>query len=254
MSAAGEPRPTRSDDAEPQPSLDQQSSAEEPRPWWDDPALPWKHKPTRADIGCWAAIALAGVYGLVLLPLRPVLLGLNPPIAAMITGGRTSVIATGAWAHVHGGPLIGYWLVCTASIMKLDWIYWWAGRLWGLDVVRVFAGKSRRAQRRAERAVRLTHRYESLAVVMTYLPIPLPMPVVYGAVGASGMGLRRFLIVNSLAAGTVQGLYLWAGWAIGQPAVDLVTVYATYMWYVSIAILIGMLVTYLWRQRRRSAA
>ena len=172
----------------------------------------------------------------------------------MITGGRTSVIATGAWAHVHGGPLIGYWLVCTASIMKLDWIYWWAGRLWGLDVVRIFAGKSRRAQRRAERAVRLTHRYESLAVVMTYLPIPLPMPVVYGAVGASGMGLRRFLIVNSLAAGTVQGLYLWAGWAIGQPAVDLVTVYATYMWYVSIAILIGMLVTYLWRQRRRSAA
>ena len=235
------------------PEQASETGPEQSREWWDDPALPWKHKPSRADLACWAAIAVVGVYGLAMLPLRPVLLGLNPTIAAMITGGRTSVVAAGAWAQVHGGPIALYWLVTTLSIMKFDWIYWWAGHLWGHDVVEVFAGKSRRAQRRAERAVRFTHRYETLAVTCTYVPVPLPMPVVYAAVGVFGMTLRRFLVVDFLAAGVFQALYLWAGWSIGQPAVDLVKVYADYMWYASIAVLVGMLVTYLWRGRRRSS-
>ncbi len=223
-----------------------------PKEWWDDPNLPWRHKPTRADMACWIAIAAVGVYGLAMLPLRPVLLGLNPPVAAMITGGRTSVVATGAWAHVNGGPVLVYWLVSTLSIIKLDWVYWWAGKLWGDGIIDMFAGRSARAKRRAERAVRLTHRFDNLAVMMTYLPMPFPTAVVYAAVGASGMSLRRFLAVNFVSAGVFQALYLWLGWSIGQPAVDLVKLYADYMWYVSIAILAGMVVTYLWRERRKA--
>ena len=46
--------------------------------WWDDPSMPWRHKPTRADVACLTALGVAGVYGLIMLPLRPVVLGLAP--------------------------------------------------------------------------------------------------------------------------------------------------------------------------------
>ena len=39
------------------------------REWWDDPSLPWKHKPTRADIACLSWMGAASLYGLILLPL-----------------------------------------------------------------------------------------------------------------------------------------------------------------------------------------
>lgn len=239
-----------------QTSGDPGKSADEPaeRPWWDDPSLPWSHKPTRSDLWCWGWIAVVGVYGLVMLPLRPLLLGLNPQLAAMITGGRASVVAAGAFTHVNGGPIVLYWVVVTLSIIKFDWIYWWAGRLWGPAVIEMFAGKSDRARKRAARAVRLTERYAVLAIVLTFLPVPLPMAVVYAALGAAGMRLRTFLTVLTVTAAVVQALYLGLGWWLGEPAVRLVTLYATYMWYVTIAILVGMLVTWAWRQRRRRSA
>ncbi len=248
----GVPSPdVRQPEAEPTP--DQAKPEEQPKEWWDDPKLPWRHKPTKTDLACWAWIAVVGVYGLVMLPLRPVLLGLSPPVSAAINGGRTSVVATGAWTAVNGGPILLYWLASTLSIVKFDWIYWWAGKLWGDGIIDVFAGRSKGARRRAERAVRLTHRYDILAVALTYVPIPFPTAVVYAAVGAAGMSLKKFLTVNIAIAGIFQAIYLAIGWKIGEPAVALVKIYADYMWYVSIALLVGMLVAAWWRSRRSVA-
>lgn len=220
-----------------------------PKEWWDDPRLPWRHKPTRADIACYAAIAILGVWALVMLPLRPLLLA-NPPLSAVINGGRASVVATGAWIEVNGGPILAYWLAVTASIVKFDWVYWWAGRLWGHAILDSFTGQSRMSKRRAEIVLRFTHRYESLAVIATYLPLPLPMALIYAAVGASGMRLRKFLVIDIIAAAVTQAGYLALGWWIGEPAVRIVKVYADYSWYLTIAILVVMLGTWWWRRSR----
>jgi len=222
---------------------------DEEKPWWDDPSLPWKHKPTRTDFACWTWIAVVGIYGIAMLPLRTILIGWSPPMAAMITGGRTSMVATGAWTHVNGGPLILYWLVGSLSLVKFSWVYWWAGHLWGTGIIDILAGQSARAKRRADRAVRLTNRFSLLAIFLTFLPIPFPMPIVYAAIGASGTPLKRFLPPVFLISCFFQAGYLALGWWIGEPAVAIVNLYAKYMWYVMLVILIGMVGTWWWRQR-----
>jgi len=236
--------------ADPSPEEPEESQEDEEKPWWDDPSLPWRHKPTRRDLACWAWIAVVGVYGIALLPMRAILIGWSPPAAAMITGGRASVVATGAWAYVHGGPLILYWLVASLSLIKFSWVYWWAGNLWGTGIIDILAGQSARAKRQADRAVRITNRFALLAIFLTFLPIPFPMPIVYAAIGASGDKLKRFLPPVFVISCIFQAGYLALGWWIGEPAVAIVNLYAKYMWYVMLAILVGMLATWWWRRHR----
>lgn len=222
--------------------------------WWDDPALPWKHKPSRADIACLTWMGIVTVYGLILLPLRPVLLTLSPYVLAAL-GHRTGVVMVGALAAVHPG---GVWapmlVVASLSVMKFDWIWWWAGKLWGRALIESQAAQSPRARRRVERAERLTVRYDVLAMGLTYLPIPLPAGIVYMALGASGTSIRKFVAVDFGFALLAQSTYMYLGYRIGQPAVDLITVYGRYLWYVSIVMLVGMFVLIWWRQRAKSGA
>ena len=270
-SAATASRVLRVDDA---PA--DQTAADDEKPWWDDPSLPWRHQPTRADLACWGWIAVVGVYTIALLPLRAILIGWSPPAAAMITGGRASVVATGAWVRVNGGPLVVYWLVSAVSLVKFSWVYWWAGRLWGTNIVDLLAGQSARAKRRADRAVRLTNRFSLLAIFLTFLPIPFPMPIVFAAIGAAGQApaaapggpddatppglpparrsLIRFLIPVVAVSLVFQAGYLALGWWIGHPAVEVVDLYAKYMWYVTLAIVVVMLATWWWRRRRTTAS
>lgn len=234
-------------------SADPTDETADPKEWWDDPRLPWRHKPTRADTTCYAGIALIGIWALVMLPLRPILLA-NPPISAIINGGRTSVVATGAWLHVNGGPIIAYWIAVTLSILKFDWVYWWAGKLWGPAILETFTGSSKLSKRRADIVLKFTHKYETLAVIATYLPLPIPTALVYAAVGASGMRLRKFLLIDILTAALAQASYLALGWWIGEPAVRIVRIYADYAWYLTIAILVGMFVMWWWRSRKAKKA
>ncbi len=232
---------------------DEPIPAEEETPWWDDPSLPWRHRPTRADLACWAWIAVVGIWALATIPLRTVLIGWNPPAAAMIMGGRASVVASGAWTRVNGGPLVVYWLLASLSLVKFSWVYWWAGKLWGSNVITLLAGQSARAKRRADRAVRVTNRFRLLAIFLTFLPIPFPMPIVFAAIGAAGSSLRRFLPPVIAVSALFQAGYLALGWWIGQPAVDIVNLYAKYMWYVTIAVVVVMVALWWWRQRKAPA-
>ena len=139
--------------------------------------------------------------------------------------------------------------------MKFDWIYWWAGRLWGRSILDVWVhGKSPRTQRRYERAWGWARRYETLAIFVTFLPIPIPAAVVYAALGAAGTSLRKFLSVGFASALLTSGAYLALGFWIGEPAVAAVDAYGKYLWYLSIAILVGMLAVYFYRERQRAAA
>ena len=88
---------------EEQPAPAAESAPAEEREWWDDPRMPWKGKPGRSDLACWIAFSLTGVYALVLLPLRPILLGLNPYVLAALGGSRTTAVAIGALAATGQG-------------------------------------------------------------------------------------------------------------------------------------------------------
>ncbi|MFP5415907.1 MAG: DedA family protein [Actinomycetes bacterium] len=223
------------------------------REWWDDPALPWRQRPGKADIACMAALSVVAVYALVMLPLRPVMLGLAPHLLGSL-GYRTGLVLVGALAAV-GDPWWPLVLVLGSLMaMKFDWVYWWAGRLWGRDIMDVWAAnKSPRTQRRWNRVWELTHRYETLAIVATFLPLPLPAGVIYAALGAAGTKLWKFLSVCFASALATTAGYMALGYWIGAPAVEVVDTYGRYLWYVSIAILVGMLAVWWFRQRGQGA-
>ena len=231
-----------------QPPTGQPHGAEPEREWWDEPGLPWKHKPTKSDIACLSWMGVATVYGLILLPLRPLMLGLAPHLLGSL-GYRTGLVMTGALGSL-GDP---WWplVVVLGSLMamKFDWIYWWAGKLWGHGLIEVWSGRSPRARRRNQRAIAFAHRYESLAIFVTYLPIPMPAAVVYAALGAAGTKLSKFLMVSFISSLISSGLYLYLGWMIGEPAVELINQYGQVLWYISIALIVGMVAVAWWKAR-----
>lgn len=183
-----------------------------------------------------------------LLPFRPVLLGANPYLLAALGGSRTSAVTIGALTATG----VGFWpaglLLGTIGAVKFDWLFWWAGRLWGRRLVEIVAGRSARAARNAARAERLARRFGTLAIVLTYI-LPLPSGVVYASVAAAGMRLRTFLMIDIATAAVTRGIFIYLGYQIGEPAVRVVEVIAQYSWYLSIALLLGIFVN-MWRQSR----
>lgn len=229
------------------------AGASEPE-WWDDPAMPWKHKPERADIICMSALSVVAIYALVMLPLRPVILGLAPHLLGSL-GYRTGLVLVGALAAVgdRWWPLV--LLLGSLMAIKFDWVYWWAGRLWGRNIMDVWAAnKSPRTRRRWEKIWDGARRFETLAIFVTFLPIPIPAGVVYAALGAAGTKLWKFLTVGFVSALLTTAGYMALGYWIGEPAVQVVDTYGRYLWYLSIAILVGMFVVFWYRQRQQPNA
>lgn len=220
--------------------------------WWEDPRMPWKGKPGRKDILCWVAFSLTGVYALVLLPLRPVLLGANPYLLAALGGSRTSAVTIGALAATG----VGWWplglVLGTFGAVKFDPVFWWAGKLWGRGMLELVAGRSPRAARNAERAERLTKKYGVVAVLLGYV-IPLPSAVIYATLGATGMRLRTFVLIDVVGAASTRALYIYLGYRIGQPAVDVVEVIAKYSLWLSLVLLAGVIISAVRQSRRRPA-
>ncbi len=193
--------------------------------------------------------SLTGIYALVLLPLRPVLLGLNPYLLAALGGSRTTAVTIGALAATgHGWWPLGLLLGVFGSV-KFDPLYWWAGKLWGRGLIEIIAGRSARSARNAARGEKLAVRFGPLAIFSTYV-IPLPGPVIYATLGATGMSLTRFLLWDIGSAAVTRALFIWLGFAIGQPAIDVVEVIAQYSWYLSIALLVGIVVNLIIQARR----
>jgi membrane protein DedA with SNARE-associated domain len=224
------PEPTDSSAPAEQPAVD------EPEHWWQADGMPWQgRKPGRRDIACLTAIFAVAVYTLIMLPLRPVMLGFTPHLLAS-TGDPW-------W------PLL--LVLASAMAMKFDWIYWWAGKLWGRGIIEMWSGRSPRARKRNARAEKLALKYETLAILLTYLPIPIPSAVIYAVLGWAGTSLRKFLIVDAIGALLSTAAYMGLGYLLGAPAVQIVEQYNQYLWYVSLVILVFMVGSVFVNERRR---
>lgn len=238
------------EDARSEPSVE---SAAAERPWWDDPSLPWRHQPTRADIACFTWLSVAAVYGIAISVLRPGLLGTMPHVLAAL-GSWSGTVLVGALASEGDPwwPLI--WVLGTVGLVKFDWVYWWAGRLWGRELIEVWSGRSERARRVNERAARFARKYETLALAVSMVPGVPGRGVIVAVLGEAGTSLAKFLTVSLISSAVVVGGCLAAGYWIGEPAVALMQTYGNYLWYVSLAILVVVVAQTWWRQRQRPAA
>lgn len=231
----------RPEDVADEPIVDDEATAaEEEKPWWDDEDMPWKKEPGRADYWCLGWFMFIGVFSLVLIPTRAWMIAAAPDWLAIITGGRTAVAASGALA---GQGLMAHWpvVIVAASIMslKFDWVYWWAGKLWGRGMIEIWAGRSKRAQRNYARAERVAEKLGPIGFFIAYIPMPLPlMQVVFVLSGAGGMSIKRFLVYDYIASTMWLVFYFWLGWSVGEPAVALLDWYARIAGYVAIGLIV----------------
>ncbi len=188
---------------------------------------PWGAVAGRADIAITLLIGLYFACSLVMLPLVPALIGSHPLLLEIVSGSTLAEVTVGAQSRLGEVPL---WFAVVAGVpgtMMFDWIFWWAGRRWGVRALHLFLGRDsspRGVARRAARSARLertAERFGPAAIVLAYY-LPLPSLLVYAAAGLSGMRLRTFLALDLLGTLLWVGPVVGLGYAIGKPAVDVV--------------------------------
>lgn len=161
---------------------------------WPRRYVPWSGRATRADVILMSSFAGVVALGLATRPLKPYLLASHPVLLELLTGDLITIGAGAAFARIGEAAL---WLVVLAGavgMVKFDWLMWWAGRRWGVGIIRMFT-TDERAQRFAARATELNPWMLRAAVVFAVLP-GLPTPVVYSMAGSAGMRLRTFLLLD----------------------------------------------------------
>ena len=203
-------------------------------------ALPWDGRPERADLIIVAGIAASALYGLVLLPLVPSLVGTHPALLELLRGSTVSVVAMGALARTGHAALPVALCSAIPALIAFDWAYWWAGRRWGDRALRLLGASRRKGARHVERVKRLMGRFGPAAVVLAYV-LPVPTALVDAAAGWTRMRLAVFLVCDMLGALLWTGLLVALGYALGQPAVDVVHAISHYSLLMTIG-LIGFIV------------
>ena len=220
--------------------------------------MPWGELAGRADTAITMLIGLYVAYSLALLPLVPALIGSHPLGLEIISGSTLAEVTVGAQSRVSELPL---WVAVVAGVpgtMMFDWVFWWAGRRWGDRALHLLLGSdssprgTAKREARAARLERLAERFGPAAVVLAYY-VPLPTVLIYAAAGLSGMRLRTFLVLD------LVGTLLWVapvvglGYAIGQPAVDVVHRIDHYSLLLTVAVVVVVIGVQA-RKRRRAFA
>jgi membrane protein DedA with SNARE-associated domain len=203
--------------------------------------VPWDASPRREDLICWYAIAGMAVFYTAMWPVRPLLIGTNPVLLALLTGSKESIIAAGAFAGVGSVPPVAVVVAAVLGMMKFDAVIWWAGTLWGAGIVGKFARRSRWAMWFAGKAGSLGPWAMWPAVAMAPWT-PIPSSLVYAAAGWTGMRLRTFLVLDGIGSLVRASLYTGMGYAIGRPAVDLAETISAHGIWVSLAVVVVMVV------------
>jgi membrane-associated protein len=215
----------------------------------NDRALPWDGRPARADLVIMAGIAASGLYGLLLLPLVPSLVGSHPVLLELLRGSTVSIVNMGALVRTGHAALPVALAAGIPSLIAFDWAYWWAGRRWGERALQTLGGAHPKAARRGERVQRLMARFGPAAVALAYV-LPVPTALVDAAAGWSRMRLVVFLIFDALGALLWAGLLVGLGYGIGQPAVDVVHQISHYSLLATIALVVVVFFRQLRHARR----
>jgi membrane protein DedA with SNARE-associated domain len=195
----------------------------------------------RADRIIVVGITVAGLYGLVLLPLFPLLGSSHPALVELVRGSTASIVNMGARAGVGQTSFALAVLLGVPSVMMFDWLFWWAGRRWGDRVfVWLLGSDNERSRRRLARVHWFERRFGALAVVLAPV-LPIPSPLIYAAVGDGGMRLATFLVLDVTGTLLWTGLLATLGYELGQSAVDVTDAIAHYSLWATLAIVAAVI-------------
>lgn len=208
-----------------------------------------RRKLRTAEKVCGAGLALSLITPWITLGLTPSLLAHHTLVLEALSSSAISIVTGGARARVHELPLALVLAAPLCGVLLVDVFYWWAGRLWGDQVVRNMTGKRPRAARWVERVESWVARHGIGVLSVSYF-LPVPNPLVYASCGAGGMPLLLFLLGDAIGTLLWTGLLAGLGWQLGKGAVDVVHAIDRYSLRATIAIVVVMVVVSVVRERR----
>ena len=210
---------------------------------------PWDGPMQRVDRIIVGGIAVAGLYGLLLLPLFPALSSSHPELLELVRPSTAAIVNMGARAGVGQTSFALAVLLAIPSLMMFDWLFWWAGLRWGDRVfVWLLGSDGERSRRRLARLHRFERRFGPWAVVLAYF-LPIPSTLIYAAVGDGGMRLRTFLVLDLLGSLLWTSVLATLGYQLGQRAVDVTDAIAHYSLWVTLGLIAAIVAAQALRAR-----
>jgi membrane-associated protein len=207
---------------------------------------PWSGKARARDVICLTVIMLSGFYGLAMIPLTPRLISTHPVLLEILAGSNSSTVAAGAFASVKSTLELGIVvLAALPGMMKFDLFFWWAGNMWGHRIIQMFAGRSRRAAKFAQRAERVSPRWAAVAVLMSAF-LPVPTPLVYAVAGWVGLPLLWFLICDVIGTAAWASLLATLGYVLGDDGVRAANLVSRYALITIIVLVVLAVVPHAW--------
>ncbi len=204
---------------------------------WDDPRVPWSGRPGRLDIALWAGIVLSGLYYWALLPFVAPLVGTHPVLLEVLNGNTAAIISAAAFVRVGHGSLVIVLLAAIPGLMKFDWLYWWAGRLWGERLIGILSGRRNRGGKYMDRVQRWGWKFTWPAVIVAPF-LPIPTAIIYVVAGWAGMRLVTFLILDAIGSLLWAGLLAGLGYELGHHAVVVAQSISHYGLWISIGLVV----------------
>jgi membrane-associated protein len=206
----------------------------------------------RRQVLCAGILILQGAYRLVLLFATPSLIGSHPLLVEGLRGSTSTLVAGGAFASIGRTSLLLALLLPLPTLMMSDPFVWWAGRLWGPEVVDLLAGRGAAQRRGVQIAMRLIERARSWAVVLAPF-LPVPSIIIYAAAGWTGMRLRWFLLLDVIGTFGWIALMVGLGYALGHSAVNIAHDITHYSLLITIGLVVCCVLVGAWRGWRAPA-
>jgi len=216
--------------------------------------VPWHGRPRAREVGCGIAIVVSAVYAVATIPLTPALIATHPVLLELLTGSNSSIVAAGAFSGVDSKLQLA--VVVAAALpgmMRFDWVYWWAGRLWGHSIVVRLGHRSPRSAALASFVETRGRRFAGpLVALAAFLPSGASTAV-YAAAGWAGLPLLPFILFDTLGSAAWTALLASGGYLLGSEGVTLANLASRYA-FATVCVLVAATIApplwHSWRERR----
>jgi membrane protein DedA with SNARE-associated domain len=197
---------------------------------------------------------VSAIYAVATIPLTPALISTHPVLLELLTGGSSSIAAAGAYSDVDGKlQLVIVVAAALPGMMRFDWVFWWAGRLWGHRIVERLGHRSPRSAALARIVETRGRRFAGpLVALAAFLPAGASAAV-YAAAGWAGLPLLQLVLFDTLGSAAWAALVAVGGSLLGSEGVTLASLasrYAIATICVLVAVMIAPQLWHLWRERR----
>ncbi len=205
------------------------------------------------EVICGALLALMAIWELAMIPVKPYLIG-HPTLSSVITTDPVAEVALGVLAAYNHHRAMWLPPICFAtalSTMKFHMVAFWAGGLWGHQVMQ-HGARTPKMKRFVGRLVRFTNRFPAVGVVVAYILIPFA-PLIFAALGAGGVRWWKYLKLDLVCALICTAGYLYIGFALGKPAEHILRLYSHYSLIIAIVAAVALVALVIQRYVTRDA-